>query len=147
MIPYRVLRNVGGTRFEEVTLSGGVGHLQNGHAVALADLEVAVAGSGAQQDELSRPRSAHLPPHHAGLGTDRAAASAGAVPEDRTWVAGVDDHADATLAEQRNAELHSRRTAQPQNCYIAQLRYRKTAQPQKGTAAKGHSRKKATATD
>jgi ASPIC and UnbV/FG-GAP-like repeat len=39
VIPNRAFRNVGGTRFEEVTLPGGFGHLQKGHAVAFADLD------------------------------------------------------------------------------------------------------------
>ena len=39
VIPNRMFRNVGGTRFEEVTLPGGFGHLQKGHAVAFADLD------------------------------------------------------------------------------------------------------------
>ena len=39
VIPNRMFRNVGGARFEEVTLPGGFGHLQKGHAVAFADLD------------------------------------------------------------------------------------------------------------
>jgi len=39
VIPNRMLRNVGGTRFEEVTIAGGFGHLQKGHGVAFADLD------------------------------------------------------------------------------------------------------------
>lgn len=39
VIPNRMFRNVGGTRFEEVTLAGGFGHLQKGHAIAFADLD------------------------------------------------------------------------------------------------------------
>jgi len=39
VIPNRMFRNVGGKRFEEVTLPGGFGHLQKGHAVAFADLD------------------------------------------------------------------------------------------------------------
>ncbi len=39
VIPNRMFRNVGGTRFEEVTLRGGFGHLQKGHAIAFADLD------------------------------------------------------------------------------------------------------------
>ena len=39
VIPNRMFRNVGGTHFEEVTLAGGFGHLQKGHAVAFADLD------------------------------------------------------------------------------------------------------------
>ena len=39
VIPNRMFRNVDGKRFEEVTLSGGFGHLQKGHAGAFADLD------------------------------------------------------------------------------------------------------------
>lgn len=39
VIPNRMFHNVGGKRYEEVTLSGGFGHLQKGHAVAFADLD------------------------------------------------------------------------------------------------------------
>lgn len=39
LIPNRMFRNVGGQRFEEVTLPGGFGHLQKGHASAFADLD------------------------------------------------------------------------------------------------------------
>jgi hypothetical protein len=39
VIPNRMFRNVGGRRFEEVTLPGGFGHLQKGHAIAFADLD------------------------------------------------------------------------------------------------------------
>ena len=39
VIPNRMFHSVGGKRFEEVTLPGGFGHLQKGHAVAFADLD------------------------------------------------------------------------------------------------------------
>ena len=39
IIPNRMLRNVGGRRFEEVTVDGGFGHLQKGHGAAFADLD------------------------------------------------------------------------------------------------------------
>ena len=39
VIPNRMFRNVQGKRFDEVTLPGGFGHLQKGHAVAFADLD------------------------------------------------------------------------------------------------------------
>ncbi len=39
VIPNRMFRNVGGTSFQEVTLPGGFGHLQKGHAIAFADLD------------------------------------------------------------------------------------------------------------
>ena len=38
LIPNRMFRNVNGVRFEEVTASGGFGHLQKGHGVSFADL-------------------------------------------------------------------------------------------------------------
>jgi hypothetical protein len=39
VIPNRMFRSVQGKRFEEVTLPGGFGHIQKGHAVAFADLD------------------------------------------------------------------------------------------------------------
>lgn len=39
VIPNRMFRNVNGTRFEEVTLAGGFGHIQKGHAATFADLD------------------------------------------------------------------------------------------------------------
>ena len=39
IVPNRMFRNVNGRRFEEVTLPGGFGHLQKGHATAFADLD------------------------------------------------------------------------------------------------------------
>ncbi len=38
IMPNRMFRNVNGSRFEEVTTSGGFGHLQKGHGVSFADL-------------------------------------------------------------------------------------------------------------
>ncbi|HMC72158.1 MAG TPA: VCBS repeat-containing protein, partial [Mycobacteriales bacterium] len=37
LIPNRMFRNVGGTRFAEITTSAGTGHLQKGHGVAIGD--------------------------------------------------------------------------------------------------------------
>ncbi|MFO0952276.1 MAG: FG-GAP-like repeat-containing protein [Isosphaeraceae bacterium] len=37
LVPNVLYRNVGGTRFEDVTTSTGTGHLQKGHGVAMAD--------------------------------------------------------------------------------------------------------------
>jgi len=37
LIPNRMFKNVGGTRFPEITASAGTGHLQKGHAVACGD--------------------------------------------------------------------------------------------------------------
>jgi hypothetical protein len=39
IVPNRMFRNVNGRRFEEVTLPGGFGHIQKGHATAFADLD------------------------------------------------------------------------------------------------------------
>ena len=39
LLPNRMFRNAGGTRFQDVTTSGGFGHLQKGHAVVFADIE------------------------------------------------------------------------------------------------------------
>ncbi len=39
LLPNRMFRNDGGTRFQDVTTSGGFGHLQKGHAIAFADIE------------------------------------------------------------------------------------------------------------
>jgi hypothetical protein len=39
LIPNRMFRNEGGKRFQDVTTSGGFGHLQKGHAVAFADFD------------------------------------------------------------------------------------------------------------
>jgi hypothetical protein len=39
IVPNRMFRSVAGRRFEEVTLEGGFGHIQKGHAVAFADLD------------------------------------------------------------------------------------------------------------
>lgn len=38
LMPNRMFRNNNGERFEEVTVSGGFGHLQKGHGVSFADL-------------------------------------------------------------------------------------------------------------
>lgn len=39
LLPNRMLRNVGGERFVDVTTPGGFGHLQKGHGVAFGDLD------------------------------------------------------------------------------------------------------------
>jgi len=39
VVPNQMFRNVSGKRFEEVTLPGGFGHLQKGHAPAFVDLD------------------------------------------------------------------------------------------------------------
>jgi hypothetical protein len=37
LVPNRMFKNVGGTRFSEITASSGTGHLQKGHGVAIGD--------------------------------------------------------------------------------------------------------------
>lgn len=39
VIPNRMFRGTAGGRFEEVTLAGGFGHIQKGHAIAFSDLD------------------------------------------------------------------------------------------------------------
>jgi len=39
LLPNRMFRNDGGERFQDVTTSGGFGHLQKGHGVAFADID------------------------------------------------------------------------------------------------------------
>jgi hypothetical protein len=39
IVPNRMFRNDGGKKFQDVTTSGGFGHLQKGHAVAFADFD------------------------------------------------------------------------------------------------------------
>lgn len=39
LIPNRAFRNAGGKSFQEVTTSGGLGHVQKGHGVSFADLD------------------------------------------------------------------------------------------------------------
>jgi tetratricopeptide (TPR) repeat protein len=39
VVPNRMFRSVRGQRFEEVTIPGGFGHIQKGHATAFADLD------------------------------------------------------------------------------------------------------------
>ncbi|MEM7263426.1 MAG: CRTAC1 family protein, partial [Planctomycetota bacterium] len=39
LVPNRMFRNAGGKKFEEVTTSGGFGHLQKGHGVAFGDID------------------------------------------------------------------------------------------------------------
>ncbi len=39
LLPNRMFRNDGGLRFQDITTSGGFGHLQKGHAIAFADIE------------------------------------------------------------------------------------------------------------
>ena len=37
LLPNRMFRNAGGRRFQDVTTSGGFGHLQKGHGISFAD--------------------------------------------------------------------------------------------------------------
>ncbi len=39
LLPNRMFRNAGGKRFQDVTTSGGFGHLQKGHGVSFADFD------------------------------------------------------------------------------------------------------------
>ncbi|MBN8247692.1 MAG: CRTAC1 family protein, partial [Verrucomicrobia bacterium] len=39
LMPNRMFRNAGGTRFQDVTTAGGFGHLQKGHGVSFGDLD------------------------------------------------------------------------------------------------------------
>jgi hypothetical protein len=39
LVPNRMMRNDGGKRFQDVTTSGGFGHLQKGHGIAFGDLD------------------------------------------------------------------------------------------------------------
>ena len=39
VIPNRAFRNDGGKRFQDVSTSGGLGHLQKGHAISFADID------------------------------------------------------------------------------------------------------------
>jgi hypothetical protein len=59
VIPKRMFRNVAGQRFEEVTIPGGFGHIQKGHATAFADIDrdgdqdVYMVLGGAYQGDVS----------------------------------------------------------------------------------------------
>ena len=39
LVPNRMFRNAGGRVFQDVTTSGGFGHLQKGHGIAFGDLD------------------------------------------------------------------------------------------------------------
>jgi len=39
LVPNVVLHNIGGKRFEDITVSSGLGHLQKGHGIAFADFD------------------------------------------------------------------------------------------------------------
>jgi hypothetical protein len=39
LMPNRMFRNAGGERFQDVTTSGGFGHLQKGHGISFGDLD------------------------------------------------------------------------------------------------------------
>lgn len=60
VVPNRMFRNVDGKYFEEVTSSGGFGHIQKGHGIAFADLDkdgdqdiYAVMGGAFEGDRFS----------------------------------------------------------------------------------------------
>ena len=40
IVPNKMYRNVGGKRFEDVTYSGGFGHIQKGHAIGFGDMDM-----------------------------------------------------------------------------------------------------------
>ncbi|MFY0686390.1 MAG: CRTAC1 family protein [Cyclobacteriaceae bacterium] len=40
IVPNRMYRNVAGTKFEDVTYSGGFGHVQKGHAIGFGDIDM-----------------------------------------------------------------------------------------------------------
>jgi hypothetical protein len=67
VIPNRMFHNLNGRRFEEVTLPGGFGHLQKGHAAAFADLDrdgqedVFMVIGGAYEGDLSSSVLFHNP--------------------------------------------------------------------------------------
>lgn len=90
LIPNRMFRGDGGHRFEEVTTSGGFGHLQKGHGVSFADLDndgdqdVHVVMGGAYSGDIAR-NALFLNPGHGnhwltlkleGVATNRAALGA-----------------------------------------------------------------------
>lgn len=54
LIPNRMFRNAEGKRFQEVTTSGGFGHLQKGHGVAFADF-----GNDGNQDVFEQMGGAY----------------------------------------------------------------------------------------
>src|SRR5690606_6084208 len=39
LVPNRMFRNAGGRSFQDVTTSGGFGHLQKGHGIAFGDVD------------------------------------------------------------------------------------------------------------
>jgi hypothetical protein len=90
LVPNRMLRNVGGARFAEITASSGTGHLQKGHGVACGDydrdgdvdlfVEIggAVAGDRFRNSLFRNPGQAHrsLTVKLVGRRTNRAAIGA-----------------------------------------------------------------------
>jgi hypothetical protein len=69
VIPNRMFRNDGGKRFQDVTTSGGFGHLQKGHGVSFADLDndgdedVFVVMGGAYETDVYRRALFENPGH------------------------------------------------------------------------------------
>lgn len=55
VMPNVLYRNIGGDRFEDVTFSHGLGHLQKGHSVAFADID-----NDGQQEIYEQLGGAHL---------------------------------------------------------------------------------------
>jgi hypothetical protein len=69
LMPNRMFRNNGGDSFQEVTASGGVGHLQKGHGVSFADLDndgdqdIFTVIGGAYEGDLYMNALFHNPGH------------------------------------------------------------------------------------
>ncbi|MBK8001409.1 MAG: VCBS repeat-containing protein [Verrucomicrobia bacterium] len=104
VVPNRAFRNAEGKRFQDVTTSGGLGHLQKGHAISFADIDndgdqdvfEVIGGAytddtyhGAAEESRSRQSLADTEtrrPHFQSLGARRAHQSEHA---DGEWRAGV----------------------------------------------------------
>ena len=73
LMPNRLFRNDGGTRFQEITTSAGVGHLQKGHGVAFADfdhdgaLDIYAVIGGAYEGDVYRNVLFHNPGQEGGF--------------------------------------------------------------------------------
>jgi hypothetical protein len=69
VLPNRAFRNAGGKFFQDVTTSGGLGHLQKGHAVAFGDIDndgdqdIYEVIGGAYQDDTYRSALLENPGH------------------------------------------------------------------------------------
>jgi len=104
-MPNRMFRNRGGTEFQEVTTSGGFGHIQKGHAVSFGDVDndgdqdILVNMGGATQADRARNVLFENPGHGArwitlrleGVHSNRAALGA------RVRVTVIDDGAERSV--------------------------------------------------